>query len=124
MTNEELISFLADRLAEVDTLLTYVVDTARLSNNYEEFRENLSKNLGEVKITQAIDIDKWLADKQAGFVVLMKKEGGPIDYLRDDEDALPVIYDTPAAAYDAVPDGYEVIRILNLQEEYEKRQDK
>lgn len=114
------LAFVADRVAETDALLTYVIDNVRASTSWEDFKERLFKSIGEVKITNVIDVDKWLADKTAGYVVIMKcrsfpgePAGAPTDYLRDDE-GVPCIFGTRADALKNIPYGFEVVEIKDL----------
>jgi hypothetical protein len=114
VTQEEIVAFLSDRFAEMDALFTYVVDSARNSENYEDFRRKLDQGLGEVKITQAVEVEKWL-DEQEGYVIVVKDPYDKTDYLREDT-GLPMLFKTPEDAYRAVPQRHELTKIINLNE--------
>ena len=117
------INFLADQLADVDALLTFVIECARANESYEDFRKALIRDLGEVKITKSINVEEWLKGQNLGFVLVHKErsraESGSItyspDYLRDD-DGLPIIFASRSEAMEALPKNHEFIRVLDLSE--------
>lgn len=112
--SEDLVPFLADRLAEVDALLSFVVDAARSATTYEQFADKLNKEIGQVQITQAVDVDRWLADQEAGYVIVTESSEGEKDYLRDDNTALPQLFVTPEDAFKALPAGFDLVRIVDV----------
>ena len=119
------INFLADQLADVDALLTFMIECARSNESYEDFRKALVRDLGEVKITKSINVEDWLHDKKQGYVLISKERDtnpnpdsnlayGP-DYLRDD-DGFPIIFDSNSQALEALPKGHTFVRVLDLSE--------
>jgi|SRR5579871_80445 len=116
--DKALIPFLADQIASQDALLTFVVECIRTSETYDIFRTKVIDNLSEVKIVTSINLDEWIKGQKEGYIASVKYDGN-IDYLRQD-DGLPQIFATPEDAFKAKGDA-ELIRIINLREEYEKR---
>ena len=117
------LNFVADRVADTDATLTLVINALQKASSFENLQQLLQENLKEVQITTAVDIDKWLADIDNGYVLVGRFEkNAPIDFYRDDEDALPFIFKTKTGAMiTAEGNKFDVVRVRDLAEEYEKR---
>ena len=114
------LDFIADRVAELDALLTYIVASARASESWPDFQKKLNDDLGQVVLTTHVDVEKWLAD-QKGYVALIRPrlEGGisevSPDYYRDDT-GLPVVAPTEADLRAQInTDVLEIVRIIKLE---------
>lgn len=131
--------FLADQLAQVEILVNFLIDAARTSKNFKDFKATLEKELKKVKVTRVINVDDWLADQKEGVVVMVRPkmpetinetgnwlDANPIDYWRDEE-GLPVIYPYSSWSFtdyqftDIDREKYDIIRVIDLAEEYERK---
>lgn len=125
--------FFADQLAQVEVLLNFVIDSIRTSKSFKGFQRKLEADLKQIKVTQTINVDEWLADQKEGVIVMVKpvtaydssglpiEHEHPVDYWRDEE-GFPIIY-TPKANHfpDIDTNKYEIIRIIDLAEEHERK---
>lgn len=119
------LNLVADRLAEIDALLSFVVEAIQSNPSYSDMRRTVKKDLKEVKITTSINVDEYLAEQKSGFVALCKMsvkkmsgvQDGPVDYYRDDN-GLPVIFESQAdllRRFNKMPD-MELVRTIDLSE--------
>lgn len=127
--------FIADQLAQLEALLSFVVDSVRTSETYHKFQAKLDKELKQVKVTRVINVDDWLRDQDKGFIARVRpvpigdiytnglewNEQHPVDYWRDEE-GFPIIYNTPEDLYQAIDrNRYNVVNIIDLKDDYAKR---
>ena len=120
--------FVADQLAQVEVLVTFLIDSLRTAKDFSTFQASLTEQLKQVKVTRTINVEEWLKDQKEGYVVLVRpkfdnyeksyedfNDAHPVDYWRDEE-AFPIIFSDEKLVYEAIPDTYNIIRILNLAE--------
>lgn len=123
--------FVADQVGQLDVLLRFIIDSVRTAEDFKAFQKTLNETLKEVKITRVIAVDDWLKDQTAGYVVLVRPKGpevfipewadaNPVDYWRDEE-ALPIVFQDKKTVYEAIPDTYDILNIINLAEKHEDK---
>lgn len=111
------INLVATQVAETEAVLSFVINAARTSMNYEEFRSKLDEHLTAVKLTPTVDVEAYLDTFSDGYVVIHKYESDPVegttdtDYLRDD-DGLPIIF----SLSDVIPTSIKVVKTIDLAE--------
>lgn len=125
--------FVADQLAQVEVLVTFLIDSIRTAKDFPSFQTSLTEQLKQVKVTRTINVEDWLKDQKEGFVALVRpvfnddekwrddfNEAHPVDYWRDEE-AFPIIFKNAGDPYSPknIPEDYCVVRVLNLAEQHE-----
>jgi hypothetical protein len=110
------LDFVADRAAQTDALMTFLVDCLLSTDTHEDFVRKVRDGVGEVKITQSINVEDWLRAQTSGYVIRIfpaDQEDLTIDYLRDD-DGLPVVFARKDDAINSCPIGYRIDKVLDL----------
>lgn len=88
---QTLTNFYFERLAALDSVVTFVIDCLNASENFEDFRQKVKDNLSAVPLDNGITHD---ADylQGGGYVLICTLEDGKRGVLRHD-DGRPIIYD-------------------------------
>ena len=64
--------FVADQLAQVEVLVTFLIDSIRTAKDFPSFQTSLTEQLKQVKVTRTINVEDWLKDQKEGFVALVR----------------------------------------------------
>ena len=113
--HEEL-GLVANQVAETEALLSFIINAARTSETYEDFRKALDDNLEAVKLDLPVNVEAYLDTFTEGYVVTYHIEDpiegtSKVDYLRDD-DGLPIVF----GESDVIPAHIKVAKVIDLAE--------
>lgn len=120
------LDFLADQVAGIDSMQTFLIDCIRTSENFKHLQEKLTNGLTAVSITKSINVDDYINSHVTGYVVRVKRpndsslENTP-DYFRDDE-GIPIIFETLEEIPGKVG-NMTIVRVIDLAEEAARRAD-
>ena len=89
--NTTLTNFYIDRLAALDSVVTFLIDCLNASENFDDFRARIKENLAAVPLDNGITRDSDYF-KGSGYLLICTLGNGERGILRHDDGA-PIIYD-------------------------------